>query len=226
MKLLKPILLLVLYVTSVMAASAPATDLYEPSHKTAEQLVRALTPVYGDEANFSTEGRQIIIRADQSIVDEIQALLLQLDHPSRVFRVEVSNSPSGGRVKTYSTNSRELSQKVFTLTENQPLIIAREQQTQQVNALRSLWRTVEIMPVQQEILELNLQAADNHVYIDFRLQTLKNGRAAMINNKVSGPLYKWLAVSGNDRAASSTLTTYGTQRSDVSNLYIKVTPVD
>jgi hypothetical protein len=48
----------------------------------------------------------------------------------------------------------------------------------------------------------------------------------LIKNMFGIHLLRWLAVSGNDRAASSTLTTYGTQRSDVSNLYIKVTPVD
>jgi hypothetical protein len=209
-----------------MAGSAPATDLYQPSHKTPDQLVRAVTPVYGDEAKFSTDDQQIIIRADELIVNEILALLLQLDHPPRVYQLEISNNPGSRKVKTYSTESRELSQSLFILTENQPLIIAQQQQTQQVNTLRPLWRTVNTIPVQQEALTLNLQASKNYVYIDIQLQTLKNGQAAMINSKVTGPLYEWLAVTGNKRNADSMSKTHSTHRADISDLYIKVNPVD
>ncbi|MEH6558859.1 MAG: hypothetical protein V7708_13740 [Oceanicoccus sp.] len=226
LKLLKCMLLTLLCLASVMASSAPAINLYEPNHKTPEQLVRAVTPVYGDEAKFSADDQQIIIRADESIVNEIQDLLLQLDHPSRVYQLEISNNPGNRKAKTYSTESRELSQWLFTLTENQPLIIARQQQTQQVNTLRPLWRTVNTIPVQQEALALNLQASKNHVYIDIQLQTLRNGQVATINSKVTGPMYEWLAVSGNRRDADSMPTTHSTHRSNISNLYIKVSPAD
>lgn len=211
-----------------------ANELYQPSHKTAAILISAVAPIYGDEAKLSTEGKYIIMRAEQKILNQIQELLLQLDHPPQQFIIEVNNRPAPPNTKTYSTNSRSLSQKSFTLTENIPLILVKEQQ-QQLNTLRPLWIGRDTIPSQREFLHIKIQSAKDQIYVDFRLQTLVNGRFSEVSNRISGSLYEWLPVSSSRTMATSTTNSttssaitkernWSAQTSRRENLYIKVSP--
>ena len=223
--LLSQVLLVVMILLSApMVAAEQVTDIYQPSHKPAAALLKTLTPLYGQQAKLAAENNQLIIRADQAIVDQIQELLLQLDQPIKRFNVEISNNPGSGNVKTYSTKSRSMSQQTFTITENTDFITVKETQTQQVNSLRPLWRQIENVPTQQEYLKINIQSGTDHVYVDFTLQTLQNGQLQRISNRISGPTYEWLPVAAGKQNQNSNVRTWNTSSSDPDQLFIKVSP--
>lgn len=232
-------LLITLLMLPLSTLAANVTDIYQPSHQTPSALLRAINPLYGSEAKFSAEQHQLIIRAEQAIVDEILELLAQLDHPARVFHIEVSDKPATNprssqltagteqapKTKSYSTKQRSLKHSLFRITEDSPIVLTRETQTERLVSTRPFWGIVETVPVKQESLRLQLRTAGQSVYVDFQLQTLTNGQWKTVDSQVRGNIGEWLAVAAVQK---STITDKreirhsSTQRSDPANLYIKV----
>ncbi|ARN75796.1 hypothetical protein [Oceanicoccus sagamiensis] len=235
-----PALCLWLLITTVLSASVYASDIsgqsaqenvvefYQPSHQLADELKSSINALYEDEVKLAVENQQLIIRGERAKVNEILEMLAKLDKAPQRFNVEISNNPGKSGAKTYSTNSRAVSQGVFTLTENIPFITVKETRAQTVNGVRPLlWSRVEEIPVQQEYLQLTVKGSQDHVYVTVKMQTLQNGRFAMINNEISGPSYQWLSIGSNGNRTTSTSTkTYGTNSRDIDALYIKVTPAN
>ncbi len=204
------------------------TDIYQPSHKPSNDLLQILQPLYLEEAKFTDDGQQLIVRGNRVIVNQILELLLQLDHPARLFQLDITSTPPLPNTTTYSTQKRNLSQKTFTITENTPLVLAKEQRSQQLGSLDSIWGQVSIAsikeaPVKHESLALNLHAATDTVYVAIELQTLSNGQYQITSNRISGPINQWLPVTGEQHHASQ--RKWSTQRSDSDALFIKVTPI-
>ena len=216
---------LLVYLLSASLQASTVTDIYRPNHKLAAELIQTLQPIYQQQARLATEGQQIIIRGEQTVVDQIQELLLQLDHPPRVFRLEISNTVEQANVTTYATQSRSLNRNSFTITENAPLVLVEERLGQQLNAVGPWWVSVERLPVDKEALTVTLQAAQDTVYVDLALQTLSNGLQRVSSQQISGPLDQWLPVGTATAAADdSNRTTWSTQRSSIQALFIKVVP--
>ena len=175
------------------------------------------------------QNNQLIIRGEQAKVNQILEMLAKLDKPAQRFNVEISNNPGKAGAKTYATNSRSVSQQVFTLTENVPFITVKETRAQTVNGVRPLlWSRVEEIPVQQEYLQLTVKGTADQVYVSVKLQTLQNGRFNLVNNEVSGPSYQWLSIGVNNNATHTTSSSrsYSTNSRNLDALYIKVTPAN
>lgn len=224
------ILSLLLLSASLLNAAESVTAIYQPTHKPATELVDAVNKIYGDEAKLLAEGGKLIIRGETATVDQIQEILVQLDQASRRFIVEISNQPksNGSHSTTYSTSahttgSRGITQQQFTVAENSPFIIMKEQQQQQLNSVRPLWQPIKTIPAQQEYLSLNIRSAQRYVYVDFKWQTLENGVLNLKQQQIDGPIDQWLTISGNSAQTNRQVKTYGSHRNE---LYIKVSPLD
>ncbi|WP_158304924.1 secretin N-terminal domain-containing protein [Hahella chejuensis] len=64
-------------------------------HRTAEDMARQVRELYpADQAHISGHLNQLLIRADDSVIDEIQDLVMQLDTPQRQFLITISRDRS------------------------------------------------------------------------------------------------------------------------------------
>jgi hypothetical protein len=216
-------LLLGLYGSLLQAETV--VELYQPSNKTTAELIQTLTSVYPQEIKLSTDGQQIIIRGEYAQVNQAIELLLQLDHPRRLLQLEISHSIQSPNTKTYSTHPKGLSGLTYTITENTPFILAKEQRAQQLNAIGPHWYSVEQVASNQETLQVRVQTAKDYVYVDFSLQTLVHGQYQMISHTISGPLHTWLSIS--EKISPQENSTHSTtQRDSTEPLFIKITPVN
>lgn len=216
---------------AVLAMSAAAdirTELYQPSHKPAAELIATVAPVYQNNATLASDGQQIIIRSKPSLVNEIVELLLQLDHPARQFVVEVTSSPEQANSKTFSTKNRSISQSTFTLNENIPLTMIKERQNQQLDSIGPLWASIKTVPSQKEFLQLKLQSAKDYVYVDIKWQSLINGRLQLVDHRLQGYFDEWLPVSGSHSGSGNSKGKWSTKPRDnlAEALYIKISPID
>ncbi|WP_101757067.1 secretin N-terminal domain-containing protein [Oceanicoccus sp. KOV_DT_Chl] len=197
------VIVIAFLLTAGLLAADTVTDIYQPSYKPASELASALQKIYPGDVKLLAEGGKLIIRGEQGVVNQIQELLLQVDQPSRRFHVEISSQPPATDKQTnHSTNTRTLAQQQYTLVENTPMIMRREQQTQKINHGALLWRPVETAPVQQEYLSLNIRSAQNYVSIDFKWQTLVNGRFTLQQQQIEGPINQWLTISSSRKPAT------------------------
>lgn len=201
--------------------SALQTDIYRPSSVPAGQLLSILRPLYPSGTLFSADNQQLIIRAEQATMDEIQSLLLQLDHPARTFVVQLSNRLTNSDTAIhYSTKSRSSYMQRFLLSENSTLTVVKEKQRQQVTSLSPVWVRVDTVPVDQEYLNLTLLSADDRIYLTIKRQSLKNGELQLVNQQVNGPIGQWLALTHDQQQTS--VKSWSTQRESDLTLYVKV----
>ncbi len=198
-------------------------EVYQPSHKTAASLQEAVAPIYGDQAKFSASDNRLIIQAEQSTLDKIQGLLMRLDKPARRYSLEISNTPGRAGTSTYSTASRSNTQQTFTVSEQQPLIVVKQSNAQTISG-GLFWVETREIPIQQEALAIELQASEQDVYLNIRIQSLNNGQYNMTSNSVSGPLGEWLPISGGQVPENS--STWSTTSRDGSGLFVLVKPLD
>lgn len=203
-----------------------ATELYQPSYKTAEVLIAALEPIYEDEARFSTDGQKIIIRASQAVIDQVLELVQQLDHRPKQFKLEVSSTPTQTAGKSFSTKSRSLSHNTFSLVENVPLTVVKEQQSRQPSAIGPLWIRMENEASEQEYLQLKIHSAGDQIYVDFEWKSSINGRYNLMSNRITGSLHEWLPVTGDGVNSEENIRKWSTSNrgSSGEQLYIKVSP--
>ncbi|MFA7553221.1 MAG: hypothetical protein WCY88_03145 [Spongiibacteraceae bacterium] len=219
---IKIIGLLYLLLASALSQAEAAIDIYQPSHQTAISLIKTITPLYGQRAKLSTDGQQLIIKAEPAVIDQITELLLKLDHPKKLFRVEISSNPNQSGSKTLSTKPHSSLQQTFTVSENTNLILSKTQTTSQLN---SRWLQIQNMPADQEFLQLNIQSADATVYINFTLQRISNGRRSSISNQINGTLSRWIPVT-NAEPIQDNIRRWNTTQTTIDRLYIKVTPAN
>jgi hypothetical protein len=209
-----------------IAIAEELIDIYQASYKPAATLLKTLIPLYGQQAKLAAENNQLIIRADQATIDQIQELLLQLDQPAKRFNVEISSNPSStNSAKIYSTKNRSMSQQTFVITENTDFFTVKETQTQQLNNLRPEWRQIKNRPSQQEYLKINIQSSTDYVYVDFTLQRLENGQLQRVSNRISGPTHEWLPVAAGSQNPSSHTRVWNTSSNVPNRLFIKLSPI-
>lgn len=211
-----------LLLVSIFSQAETAVEIYQPSHKSAASLIKTIRPLYEPQAKVSTDGRQLIIKAEQPVIDEITELLLKLDHPTKLFRVEISSHADKIGSKTISTKKHSSIQQIFTVSENSTLTLSKAQTTSQVS---SPWVQITTMPVDQEFVELNVQSTDATAYVNFTLQRIRNGRQSLISNQINGAFSEWMAIT-NAEPEQDNIRRWNTSNSDIEKLYIKVSPAN
>lgn len=204
----------------ITTGSNTATQSYRPSHRSARQLIDIIRPLFDKSVRFSSDGATVLYSGDPNTVAQIDELLPKLDHPPRLYQIELSNRPQTPGTRTYSTDNRSLSQQTFTLTEGSTLTLLNETHAQTVTSLHPHWRQVTTIPIRGEYLQLQVQGADRYVYVTVQMQTLDNGSESAIENTVSGKLDHWIHLSGPVQAQNERVTTTASRRPQA--LYVKV----
>ena len=92
--MLKLLCWMTLSIATLMANAAPTTEVVPLGYNMAENIIPAIQPMLQSNERVSAYGNQLLIRAEPQRIDEIKALVAQLDtQPSRLM-ISVANSGS------------------------------------------------------------------------------------------------------------------------------------
>ena len=83
-----------LVLSSGGASAAPTTEIIPLAHGAAEDMLPALQPLLRDDERVSAYGNQLIIRAEPERLQEIRALLADLDRRPAQLRISVATAGS------------------------------------------------------------------------------------------------------------------------------------
>ncbi len=88
-------------------SAAPTTEVIPLNHGLAEDIIPALQPLLDADERVSAYGNQLIIRAEPQRIEQVRALLTDLDRQPRKLRISVSNDGSSvSRQSGYQVDGR------------------------------------------------------------------------------------------------------------------------
>lgn len=82
----------VLLLCAMQLQAAPRTEIVDLGYSMADSLIPALQPMLRDDERVSAYGNQLIIRAEPDRIDEIRALINELDRQPARLRISVASS--------------------------------------------------------------------------------------------------------------------------------------
>jgi hypothetical protein len=112
--------------------AAPQTEIFTLGYSMADSMIPAIKPMLREDERVSAYGNQLIVRAEPERIEEIRALLVDLDRQPAQLRISVANSGS----TTSSGSGFEINSRIETAAgdivvgdpngSNQTRIIRRE----------------------------------------------------------------------------------------------------
>ena len=114
-------------VLSAQAHAAPETRIYQMNNRTANDVAAQIRDLYGtDQVRITAQGRQVVVRGEASLLDEIGRLVETVDVAPTQMRITVRSrgnldAKSGGGGVTISDNQAgaRIERKVTTTQRNQ-----------------------------------------------------------------------------------------------------------
>lgn len=230
-RVLAPLLLMVCLLALALNALAQTTatataevEVYRPQHQSPQALVTTLQAVYGDDARFSSDGQQLIIRATPAMLTSVRDTLAQIDQPPRRFLIVLSDQPQSANSNVYSTQSRSGRSGRYELGENEVLALSRASEAQTVSGRSPWWTQVSSYTTAADSIELTVSAVASTAYVQVVMHTLANGQHATVKKSIRAELGQWVSLySGAAPATQSGHTTASTRSRDAGELYIKIT---
>ncbi|WP_455926206.1 secretin N-terminal domain-containing protein [Pseudomonas putida] len=248
---LRPLLPALALLASFSASAA--TEIVPLNNRTSDDLLPVAQNFLGRDGKVSAYGNQLIVNADPDKIQQLRALITQLDVAARRLLISVDTSDSnngdnGGytvngnntRVITYSTTNRTGGIQQVQATEGSPALIQVGQsvpftsaqsdsygglqtQTQYKNVTQGFYVTASVTG---ETVHLNIST--NNDRISQERQDVVNVQST--DTQVSGRLGEWITLAGtneqtqlNQRGFTRNWSTQG--RSDMT-LRVKVDPLD
>ncbi len=100
------VLILALAVSGPIQA-APQTEIFTLGYSMADSMIPAIQPMLRDDERVSAYGNQLIVRAEPERLEEIRALLANLDRKPNQIRISVANSGNAvSSERGFEINSR------------------------------------------------------------------------------------------------------------------------
>jgi len=100
-------LLLLALTAAGPSQAAPQTEVLTLGYNMAESVIPALQPMLRDDERVSAYGNQLIVRAEPERMQEIRALVAELDRKPARLRISVANSgTTSGSERGFEVNSR------------------------------------------------------------------------------------------------------------------------
>ncbi|WP_409520942.1 secretin N-terminal domain-containing protein [Pseudomonas sp.] len=125
---LRPLLFSLLLATS--AATQAATEVIALQHRSSAELLPAAQSFLGRDGTVSAFEDKLVVNADAKRIDDLRALLQQLDTVPRRLLISVDNTDSNdqdtrgdGRVIRYGTSNRNGGLQQIQASEGQPALI-------------------------------------------------------------------------------------------------------
>ncbi|MBD9456252.1 secretin [Pseudomonas sp. PDM05] len=235
-------LLTALLLTASVTAMAD-TEVVNLSNRTSADLLPVAQNFIGKDGTVSAYGNQLIVKADPAKIQDLRALLSQLDTPAKRLLITVdtneNNQQSGDnqtRIISYGTASREGGVQQIQASEGVPALIQVGQSvpltTTQPDAYGRPQNQTQYRNVTQGFYVTASVTGDTvHLAISTNRDRMSQERPDVVNvqstdTTVSGRLGEWITLAGINRETqadkSSTTRTYSTRGRDDLTLRVKV----
>ncbi|WP_226456383.1 secretin N-terminal domain-containing protein [Pseudomonas sp. AF03-9] len=235
-------LLTALLLTASVTAMAD-TEVVNLSNRTSADLLPVAQNFIGKDGTVSAYGNQLIVKADPAKIQDLRALLSQLDTPAKRLLITVdtneNNQQSGDnqtRIISYGTASREGGVQQIQASEGVPALIQVGQSvpltTTQPDAYGRPQNQTQYRNVTQGFyVTASVTGETVHLAISTNRDRMSQERPDVVNvqstdTTVSGRLGEWITLAGINRETqadkSSTTRTYSTQGRDDLTLRVKV----
>ncbi len=236
-------LLTALLLTASLSAVAD-TEVVNLSNRTSADLLPVAQNFLGKDGTVSAYGNQLIVNADPAKIQDLRALLSQLDTPTKRLLITVdtneNNQQNSGdsqtRIISYGTTSRDGGVQQIQASEGVPALIQVGQSvpltTTQQDSYGRLQNQTQYRNVTQGFyVTASVTGETVHLAISTNRDRMSQERPDVVNvqstdTTVSGRLGEWITLAGINRETqadkSSTTRSYSTQRRDDLTVRVKV----
>jgi type II secretory pathway component GspD/PulD (secretin) len=249
---LRPLLTCLLLLTSLCAQAA--TQVLPLNYRTSDELLPVAKSFIGSQGSVSAYGNQLIVNADPTRIEELSALLDQLDRPARRLLISVDTSDSNdqaasgyridgqaqGRVIRYGTANRSGGVQQVQASEGTPALIQTGQSvpltSTSVGPYGYPQSQTEYRNVTQGFYVTASVTGDTvHLNISTNNDRVSQERPDVVNvqstdTTVSGRLGEWITLAGNNEQTQLNQRgfsqNYATQGRNDMTLRVKVDALD
>lgn len=245
--LVRPLLTSLLLALSANALAA--TEVVPVNYRTSDEMLPVARDFIGQDGSVKAYGNQLIVTAESRRIEELRALLSQLDVAARRLLISVDTSDNAdqsgngvnrGRVINYGTASREGGVQQVQTSEGSPALIQvgqsvplttsrtdsygySQSETQYRNVTQGFYVTASVTG---DIVHLSISTNRDRLSQE-RPDTIK---VQSTDSKVSGRLGEWITVAGNSSQSiadhQGNAQYYSTQGRDDMLLRVKVETLD
>ncbi|MFJ4048270.1 secretin N-terminal domain-containing protein [Pseudomonas hunanensis] len=242
---LRPLFASLLLVASLTTHAA--TEVVPLQHRSSAELLPALQAFIGKDGTISAFENKLIVNASPERIDDLRALLQQLDTAPKRLLISVDNNDSNfqdnrgnARVIHYGTRNRDGGMQRVQASEGQPALIQVGQSipitSTSTDGYGRIQSNTEYRNVTQGFyVTPSLSGETVRLQISSNNDRISHERADVVkvqstDTTVTGKLGEWITLAGfnqqsqADRSASS--HTYSTQRGENMTLRVKVDLVD
>ncbi|WP_225923118.1 secretin N-terminal domain-containing protein [Pseudomonas xantholysinigenes] len=242
---LRPLLASLLLAASLSAQAA--TEVIPLQHRSSAELLPAAQSFIGKDGTVSTFEDKLIVNASQQRIDDLRALLQQLDTAPKRLLISVDNNDSNfqdnhgnARVIRYGTANREGGLQQVQASDGQPALIQVGQSipvtSTSTDGYGRIQSNTEYRNVTQGFYVTPRLSGDTvRLQISSNNDRMSQERADVVkvqstDTTVTGKLGEWITLAGYnqqsqaERSASS--LSYSTQRGENMTLRVKVDLLD
>lgn len=236
-----------LLLLAVSLSSQAATEVVPLQHRTSAQLLPTAQAFIGNEGTVSAFENKFVVNASQTRIDELRALLQQLDTAPKRLLISVDTDDSNyqdnrgnGQVIRHATHNREGGLQQIRASEGQPALIQVGQSIPVTSTSSDAYGRVQSDTEYRNVTQgfyvtPNISGNSVHLQISNNHDRISQERADVVkvqssDTTVTGNLGEWITLAGfnqqsqADQRASS--RTYSTQRGENMTVRVKVDLVD
>lgn len=249
---LRPLLTCLLLLTSLCAQAA--TQVLPLNYRTSDELLPVAKSFIGAQGSVSAYGNQLIVNADPARIEELGALLDQLDRPARRLLISVDTSDSNdqaasgyrvegqaqGRVIQYGTANRSGGVQQVQASEGTPALIQTGQSVPLTSTAVGPYGYPQSQTEYRNVTQgfyvtASLTGDTVHLNISTNNDRLSQERPDVVNvqstdTTVSGKLGEWITLAGSNEQSQLNQRdysrNYATQGRNDMTLRVKVDALD
>ena len=225
-----------------------ATEVVPLNHRTSADLLPVAQHFIGKDGTVSAYGNQLIVNADPARIDELKALLSQLDTAPKRLLITVdtnqNNQQDSGDQQTqiisYSTASRQGGIQQIQASEGVPALIQTGQSIPLTSTGTDTYGRLQSQTEYRNVTQgfyvtASVTGETVHLAISTNRDRMSQERPDVVNvqstdTSVSGRLGQWITLAGISRQTQADkqgmTRTYGTQGRDDLTLRVKVDTLD
>ncbi|MFV3339316.1 secretin N-terminal domain-containing protein [Pseudomonas sp. NY15349] len=242
---LRPLLASLLLVASLTAQAA--TEVVPLQHRSSAELLPAAQAFIGKDGTVSAFENKLIVNASAERIDDLRALLQQLDTAPKRLLISVDNNDSNfqdnrgnARVIHYGTSNRDGGMQQIQASEGQPALIQIGQSipitSTSTDGYGRIQSNTEYRNVTQGFYVTPSLSGDTvRLQISTNNERISHERADVVNvqstdTTVTGKLGEWITLAGHNQQSQADRSTsslsYSTQRGENMTLRVKVDLLD
>lgn len=249
---LRPLLTCLLLALSLSAQAA--TQVLPLNYRTSADLLPVAQQIVGSNGTVAAYGNQLVVNADPDKLDELTALLEQLDKPARRLLISVDTSDSntanqsgyrvngGGstRIIQYGTDNRSGGVQQVQASEGSPALIQVGQSVPLTTASSDGYGRVQAQTEYRNVTQgfyVTASVTGDVVHLDITTNNdrMSQERPDVVNvqgteTRVSGRLGEWMTLAGMNEHSSinqqGLARQYSTQGRNDMTVRVKVDALD